>query len=52
MIKQFLKREDTFENFQIYFQNKLTRLSELYSFYDIDEYTKNEFLSILFKFLK
>ncbi len=49
MIKQFLKREDTFENFKIYFQNNLTILSELYSLCSIDENSKNEFLSILFK---
>ena len=49
MIKQFLKREDTFENFKIYFQNNLTILTELYSLCSIDENSKNEFLSILFK---
>ena len=49
MIKQFLKREDTFENFKIYFQNNLSKLSELYSLCAIDENSKKEFLSILFE---
>ena len=49
MIQQFLQREDTFDNFKIYFQNNLKILSELYSLCAIDENSKNEFLSILFK---